>query len=143
MNACRLLLRIDEPVGFALPADFDPSRVRHALPDLSANKVEPACRAPIETEETGGALMVRLDTPEFDPVDKPYFVSERGSCAGSFVTAIRAGSTTTRALTERLGLPPRTVARRLSTLIERTLITPTHPTRSSRQSYRLVDPEET
>lgn len=58
------------------------------------------------------------------------------------VQAIRAGSTTTRALTERLGLPQRTVARRLTTLIDRKLIAATHPTRSSRQSYRLVDPEE-
>jgi ATP-dependent DNA helicase RecG len=57
------------------------------------------------------------------------------------VQAIRAGSTTTRALTERLGLPQRTVARRLATLIDRKLVAPTQPTRSSRQSYRLVDPE--
>jgi ATP-dependent DNA helicase RecG len=58
------------------------------------------------------------------------------------VQAIRAGSTTTRALTEQLGLPQRTVARRITTLIDRKLIVPTHATRSSRQSYRLVDPEE-
>jgi ATP-dependent DNA helicase RecG len=60
----------------------------------------------------------------------------------AMVQAIRAGSITTRALTERLGLSPRTVARRLTTLIDRKLITQTQPTRSSRQSYRLVDPEE-
>jgi ATP-dependent DNA helicase RecG len=56
--------------------------------------------------------------------------------------AIRAGATTPRALIDRLGLPQRTLARRLRTLVQRKLIAPTHPARSSRQSYRLVDPEE-
>jgi len=56
--------------------------------------------------------------------------------------AIRAGSTTPGALIDRLGIPQRTLARRLTVLRERGQIVPTHPTRSSRQSYRLVDPEE-
>lgn len=57
--------------------------------------------------------------------------------------AVRAGATTTRAVVDRLGLPQRTVARRINTLIERGLVTPTQQSRSSRsQSYRLVDPEE-
>lgn len=58
------------------------------------------------------------------------------------VQAIRAGSTTTGAVTELLGLPRWTVLRRLGTLVERGLVIRTSPTRSSRQSYRLVDPEE-
>ena len=56
--------------------------------------------------------------------------------------AIRAGSTTPSALIERLGIPQRTLARRLTILRERGQVAPTHPARSSRQSYRLVDPEE-
>lgn len=58
------------------------------------------------------------------------------------VQAIRAGSTSTRAVSERLGLSERTVNRRLSVLVERKVIAPTYPFRSSKQSYRLVDPEE-
>ena len=56
--------------------------------------------------------------------------------------AIRAGNVTTRSLRDRLGLSQRTLARRLSALIERGLIETTHPTRSSKQSYRLVTTEE-
>ncbi|MDN5757008.1 MAG: putative DNA binding domain-containing protein [Tomitella sp.] len=57
--------------------------------------------------------------------------------------AVRAGATTTRAVVARLGLPQRTVARRINTLIERGLVTPTQQSRSSRsQSYRLIEPEE-
>lgn len=56
--------------------------------------------------------------------------------------AVRAGCVTTLALSERLGLPPRTVARRVTALIERGLIAPTHPARSRNRSYRLVNPEE-
>jgi ATP-dependent DNA helicase RecG len=54
---------------------------------------------------------------------------------------IRAGSTTAGAITDRLGLPRWTVRRRLATMVERGLIIRTSATRS-RQSYRLVDPEE-
>lgn len=57
------------------------------------------------------------------------------------VAVIRAGSTTAGAITDRLGLPRWTVRRRLATMVERGLIIRTSATRS-RQSYRLVDPEE-
>jgi ATP-dependent DNA helicase RecG len=55
---------------------------------------------------------------------------------------IRAGSTTAGAITDRLGLPRRTVSRRLATLVERELITRASPPHSGRQSYLLVDLEE-
>jgi ATP-dependent DNA helicase RecG len=80
-----LLLGIDESAGFAPAAGFDAPAVRDALADACANKVEPPCRAPIEIEEVEGALVVRLDVPELDPVEKPCFVATRGAYAGSFV----------------------------------------------------------
>jgi ATP-dependent DNA helicase RecG len=58
------------------------------------------------------------------------------------VQAIRAGHATTRAIGERLGLNQRTVSRRLAVLIGRGLVQPTHPARSSKQSYELVEPGE-
>lgn len=58
------------------------------------------------------------------------------------VQAIRAGDVTSQALGERLGLPKRTVVRRLNALVERGLVEPTEPRQSSKQSYRLVSPEE-
>jgi ATP-dependent DNA helicase RecG len=80
-----LLLGIDEAAGFAPAAGFDAPAMRDALADACANKVEPPCRAPIEIEEVEGALVVRLDVPELDPVEKPCFVATRGVYASSFV----------------------------------------------------------
>ena len=61
------------------------ARVRDALADACANKVEPPCRVPIEIETLEGALVVRLDVPELDPVEKPCFVRTRGAYGGSFI----------------------------------------------------------
>lgn len=80
-----LLLGIDEAAGFAPAAGFDASAVRDALADACANKVEPPCRAPIEVDNAEGAMVVRIDVPELDPVEKPCFVSTRGAYAGSFI----------------------------------------------------------
>ncbi len=80
-----LLLGIDEAAGFSPAAGFDPSAVRDALADACANKLEPPCRASIEVEEFEGALIVRLDVPELDPVEKPCFVTARGAYGGSFI----------------------------------------------------------
>jgi ATP-dependent DNA helicase RecG len=80
-----LLLGIDEAAGFAPAAGFDAPAMRDALADACANRVEPPCRAPIEIEEVEGALVVRLDVPELDPVEKPCFVATRGAYASSFV----------------------------------------------------------
>ena len=94
---------------------------------------------------TGGRRYASYHLVETVPVpDAPPSARADGIEAelDAVVQAIKAGSTTTRALTERLGLSPRTVARRLTTLIDRRLVAPTHKTRSSRQSYRLADPEE-
>jgi ATP-dependent DNA helicase RecG len=73
------------------------------------------------------------------PIDPPAGVEAE---LDAVIQVIRAGGTTAGAVTERLGLPRWTVSRRLATLVERGLITRTSPTRSSRQSYRLVDAEE-
>ncbi len=53
--------------------------------------------------------------------------------------AIRAGNVTAKTLRERLGINQRTLARRLAELTARGVISPTRPTRSSQQSYRIVD----
>lgn len=58
------------------------------------------------------------------------------------IQVIRAGGTSAAAVAERLGLPRWTVVRRLATLVERGRITRTSPVHSSKQSYRLVEPEE-
>jgi ATP-dependent DNA helicase RecG len=80
-----LLLGIDEAAGFVPAAGFDAPAIRDALADACANKLEPPCRAPIEVEEFDGALVVRLDVPELDPVEKPCFVRTRGAYAASFI----------------------------------------------------------
>src|SRR4051812_49160673 len=68
-----LLLGIDEAAGFVPAAGLDAPPGRDALADACANKVAPPCRAPIEVEEVEGALVVRLDVSELDPVEKPCF----------------------------------------------------------------------
>lgn len=55
--------------------------------------------------------------------------------------AIRAGHTTTQQVAEHLGIRYPTAIRRINVLIERGDIQPTRPKHSSRQSYRLVQPE--
>ncbi|ANY07180.1 hypothetical protein AFB00_13815 [Pseudonocardia sp. HH130630-07] len=80
-----LLLGIDERAGFAPTADLDVSAIRDALAAACADRIEPPCRAPIEVEEVEGALVVRLDVPELDPVEKPCFVTARGEYGGSFI----------------------------------------------------------
>lgn len=80
-----LLLGVDERAGFAPVGEFDASAIRDALADACANKLEPPCRAPIEVEEVEGALIVRLDVPEIDPVEKPCFVTSRGAYGGAFI----------------------------------------------------------
>ena len=54
--------------------------------------------------------------------------------------AIRAGFATRQALLDRLGLAPRTLARRLDVLVRDGLVERTGPGSSSRQSYRPVGP---
>ena len=56
--------------------------------------------------------------------------------------AIRAGTVTHKGLAGTLDLRPRTLARRVNELVERGLIERTQPFRSSRQSYRLTNSEE-
>lgn len=80
-----LLLGIDEAAGFLPAKGFDARAIRDALADACANKVEPPCRASIEVEEFEGGLVVRLDVPELDPVEKPCFVGTRGTYGGSFI----------------------------------------------------------
>lgn len=58
------------------------------------------------------------------------------------IEAIRSGRVTSRQIAEHLQLEYPTTVRRLNALIERGVIQPTRPKRSSRQSYRLVHPEE-
>ena len=56
--------------------------------------------------------------------------------------AIRAGFVTRQALLDRLGLAPRTLARRLEVLVRDGLVERTGPGSSSRQSYRPVAPRD-
>ena len=56
--------------------------------------------------------------------------------------AIRAGHHTTAQIRQQLGLSYPTTIRRVNALIEQGLIQPTRPRNSSRQSYRLTNPQE-
>lgn len=58
----------------------------------------------------------------------------------ALLDAIRGGIETSPGLQAQLGLPQRTVARRLKALAERGLIEPTRPRQSTKQSYRLINP---
>lgn len=79
-----LLLGLDED-GFLPAAGFNASAIRDALADACHQKVTPPIRAAIEVEDIDGAQVVRLDVDEFDPVDKPCFVTDRGEYNGSFI----------------------------------------------------------
>ncbi|MDN6133791.1 MAG: helix-turn-helix domain-containing protein, partial [Brevibacterium sp.] len=57
--------------------------------------------------------------------------------------AIASGAYTTADISERLGLPRKTVIRRLNSLIDRGEVERTGSRNSPKQSYRLVGEEET
>ena len=80
-----LLLGLDEQAGFAPAAGFDAVKIRDALAGACADKMSPPLRIPIEIEEFEGALVVRADVPELDPLAKPCFVETRGAYQGSFI----------------------------------------------------------
>lgn len=80
-----ILLGIDEVGGFTPAAGFDAARIRDALAEVCHQKMTPPIRSSIEVVEVEGALIVRLDVDELDPLDKPCFVTERGEYNGSFI----------------------------------------------------------
>lgn len=80
-----LLLGLSEKDGFTTADGFDASRMRDALARACADDLDPPVRAPIEIEELEGALIVRVDVAEIDPLQKPAYVKNRGPIQGSFV----------------------------------------------------------
>lgn len=80
-----VLLGLEEAVDFAPAAGFDAVKIRDAFAGAAADKMEPPLRLQIEIEEFEGALIVRADVPELDPVAKPCFVKTRGAYQGSFI----------------------------------------------------------
>ncbi|MBL8931718.1 MAG: putative DNA binding domain-containing protein [Kineosporiaceae bacterium] len=143
-----LLLGLDEGAGFTVAPDFRAEAIRDSLVDACTNKIEPICRAPVEIEPFEGALVVRLDVPELDPVDKPCFVTTRGTYGGSF---IRGGdgdrllshyevtqllSNRTQPTVDRDPVPGATLTDLDSDLLDRYL------TRVRRRSLRLAAPSD-
>ncbi len=80
-----LILGLDEVGGFAPAAGFDAVKVSDALAGACADKMEQPLRIAIVIEEFEGALVIRADIPELDPVAKPCFVKARGAYQGSYI----------------------------------------------------------
>ena len=55
------------------------------MAEACANGVTPPVRGEIEIERVEGGYVVRLDVDEADPIDKPCFVTAKGTYGGSFV----------------------------------------------------------
>lgn len=80
-----VILGLDEAADFRPSKGFDAGKARDALAGACADKMEPPLRLQIDIEEFEGALIVRADVPELDPVAKPCFVKTRGAYQGSFI----------------------------------------------------------
>lgn len=80
-----IVLGLDEASGFLPAVGFDAVKIRDALAGACADKLEPPLRLQIDIEEFEGALIVRADVPELDPVTKPCFVRTKGAYQGSFI----------------------------------------------------------
>lgn len=80
-----VILGLDEAADFRPSKGFDAAKIRDALAGACADKMEPPLRLQIDIEEFEGALIVRADVPELDPVAKPCFVKTRGAYQGSFI----------------------------------------------------------
>jgi ATP-dependent DNA helicase RecG len=80
-----VILGLDEGRGFVAAPGFDAPKVRDALAGACADKLNPPLRVTIDIEGFEGALLVRADVPELDPLAKPCFVEARGAYQGSFI----------------------------------------------------------
>ena len=80
-----IVLGLDEAAGFKPALGFEAVRIRDALAGACADKMEPPLRLQVDIEEFEGALIVRADVPELDPVSKPCFVKTRGAYQGSYI----------------------------------------------------------
>ncbi|GAA1482650.1 hypothetical protein GCM10009624_30900 [Gordonia sinesedis] len=80
-----LLLGLSEADGFTPVPGFDAKAMRDALANACADQMKPPLRPAIEIEEFEGALIVRADIDEIDPMDKPCYVKTRGHHQGSFI----------------------------------------------------------
>lgn len=80
-----LLLGLAESDAFAPAPRFDAAKVRDALSLACADLMDPPLRVVIDIEEFEGALIVRADIPELDPIEKPCHVKNRGHYNGSFI----------------------------------------------------------
>ncbi|MFH5229978.1 ATP-binding protein [Antrihabitans spumae] len=80
-----LILGLSEQHGFTPAAGFDAKAIRDALALACADLVDPPLRVPIEIEEFEGALVVRADIAELDPIEKPCYVKARGHYNGSYI----------------------------------------------------------
>lgn len=80
-----LVLGLSEAKGFLPAPGFDAKAIRDALATACSEAMEPPLRPLIEIEEFEGALIVRADIAEADPLDKPCHVKSRGAHQGSFI----------------------------------------------------------
>lgn len=100
-------------------------------------------------ERSGGRryAVYHLAVGAQNTVGQPALVGPTGGSGDTtdqwaVLEAIRAGHHTTAQIRQQLGLSYPTTIRRVNALIEQGLIQPTRPRNSSRQSYRLTNPQE-
>ncbi|QDP94880.1 winged helix-turn-helix transcriptional regulator [Microlunatus elymi] len=86
------------------------------------------------------ALPIAMPSPPSTPTSSGTPGVEADLSA--IVEAIRAGHTSSRAIQDQLGISQSTASRRLGELMKRGRVRSVHPKRSSRQEYRLIEPEE-
>lgn len=80
-----IVLGLSESDNFRPAPGFDASTIQDGLARACADDLEPPLRAEIEVVEFEDALVVVLEVPAFDPVERPCHLRTRGAYAGSFI----------------------------------------------------------
>lgn len=80
-----IVLGLDESRGFIPVSGFDAMRMRDALAQYCADKLNPRIVPIVEIRMFEGAQVVTAFIPELRPKDKPCFVAASGRYGGSYV----------------------------------------------------------
>lgn len=80
-----LILGLSEADGF-LPAEgFNAPSIRDALAGMAANDMSPPVRGEIDIHTLDGSQIVVFEVDEADPIEKPVYVTAKGTYGGSFI----------------------------------------------------------
>lgn len=109
---------------------------RYATYHLADHHATLPSTRPTSAAPSGGAARAAAPAPQLPTT------TGANTDLDPIVEAIEAGEVTAHGISEHLGIGYQTILRRLKILIERGVVTPTHPPQSRKRTYELTNTEE-